>query len=63
MARGRYQTPGHSSEKRSGSLGSMAREEQWRTGRKTPGSLLRAFNLKYPNRNLSERTGPNYEED
>jgi len=45
------------------SLRKVARHEYIRTGRKTPGALLRAFNLKYPNRSLSEKIGPNFEED
>jgi len=45
------------------SIREVARHEVVRTGRKTPGSLLRAFNLKYPNRSESERSGPNYEND
>ena len=63
MARGRFQTPKHSSQRRSGSLGSIAREEQWRTGRKEPGGLLRAFELKYPNRKYSSKLGPKLEND
>jgi hypothetical protein len=45
------------------SIRKVARHEYIRTGRKRPGSLLRAFNLKYPNRPYSERIGPNFEED
>ena len=52
-----------SNRKETRSLREVARHEIVRTGRKSPGSLLRAFNLKYPNRPLSEREGPNYEED
>jgi hypothetical protein len=45
------------------SLREVARHEVVRTGRKRPGSLLRAFELKYPNRPYSEKNGPNYEND
>ena len=41
-------------------IGEVARHETVRTGTVRPGSLLRAFELKYPNRNLSERKGPKY---
>lgn len=37
---------------------SVEQEEQWRTGRKEPGGLLRAFKLKYPNRAYSTKVGP-----
>jgi len=61
--RGRYQSPGHQGERRYGSMGSIAREMQWRRGSRRPGDLIRAFNLKYPNRSYSEQEGPNYENE
>ena len=45
------------------SLREIARHEYIRTGRKSPGAMERAFNLKYPNRYLSERSGPKFEQD
>ena len=44
-------------------LRSVEQEEQWRTGRKEPGGLLRAFGLKYPNRNYSTKLGPKMESE
>ena len=61
--RGRYQSQEHPSERRYGSMGSIARELRWRRGSSRPGDLIRAFNLKYPNRPYSEKEGPNYEND
>ena len=61
--RGRYQSKSNPNERHSGRLRSIAREEEWRTGRKEPGSLLRAFGKKYPNRNYSTRLGPETEND
>lgn len=61
--RGRYQSEGHPSEKRQSRLGSIAREEEWSTGRKEPGALLRAFSKLYPNRGYSTKTGPQREDD
>lgn len=52
-------------EKRSqwGRTRSVAEEIQWRRGSRRPGDLIRAFNLKYPNRGYSTKSGPNYEYD
>jgi len=48
---------------KAGSIGSVARHEFVRTGRKEPGALLRAFELKYPNRSYSTKVGPKIEND
>jgi hypothetical protein len=61
--RGRYQSEQHPSERRQSRLGSIAREEEWRTGRKTPGAMERAFNRLYPNRGYSTKTGPQNEDE
>ena len=45
------------------SIREVAKHEYIRTGRKTPGSLLRAFELKYPNRKYSSKLGPKLEND
>ena len=45
-------------------MGSVEAEEFWRTGRKRPGSGLRAFGRMYPSpgKKLSEQLGPVLEE-
>ena len=61
--RGRYQSESNPNERHPARIGSVAREEEWRTGRKEPGSLLRAFGKMYPNRNYSTRLGPKVESE
>ena len=44
---------------RSNGLRALVKEEEKWLGRKAIGAYGRAFSRKYPNRNLSERVGPN----
>ena len=63
MSRRRFSSSSPGRRGKSGSIGSVARHEFVRTGRKEPGSLLRAFELKYPNRNYSTKLGPKMESE
>ena len=55
--------PAPQSERRFSRLRSVEQEEEWRTGRKEPGGLLRAFGKMYPNRNYSTKLGPKMESE